>query len=184
MYKNKNKIKNIKKGLDFFVDLWYISTYGKQMYFTGEQNMQNDSDYYIVDKQVLPEVFVKVIKAKQLMLEDEKMTVQDAVSAAGISRSAFYKYKDHVSRLSESKRGRIMTVACNLEDRAGLLSTVLNVIARHGVNILTINQTIPINGVANVTISVDTGSSFDITALIESLKKITGVMALKVIARE
>ena len=156
--------------------------------FYGRTKMQNDSDYYsdyyIVDKNVLPEVFFKVIKAKQLMLADEKMTVQDAVSAAGISRSAFYKYKDHVSCLSESTRGRIMTIALNLKDRSGLLSDALNVIAKHNVNILTINQTIPINGVANVTISVDTVASFDITQLIESLKNIKGVMALKVIARE
>lgn len=146
--------------------------------------MQNDSDYYIVNKKVLPEVFAKVIEVKQLLAADESRTVQDAVSEVGISRSAYYKYKDQVSRLSESKRGRIMTIALNLEDRAGLLSTVLNVIARSRVNILTINQTIPINAVANVTISVDTGTNFDITALIDDLKTIKGVMTLKVIARE
>ena len=146
--------------------------------------MQSDSDYYIVDKKVMPEVFLKVLRAKQLMRSDESMTVMDAVAAAGISRSAFYKYKDHVSCLNESRRGRIMTVAFDLEDRSGLLSNVLNIIARHGVNILTINQTIPVNGIANVTISIDTGASFDITELIEKLKTTEGVMALKVIARE
>ena len=146
--------------------------------------MRNDSDFYIVNKAVLPEVFLKVTEAKQLMLSDGKMTVGEAVNAVGISRSAFYKYKDHVSPLSESQHGRIMIFALNLEDRAGLLSTVLNIIARHGVNVLTINQTIPINSVANVTISVDTGAGFDVTELIENLKASEGVMSLKVIARE
>ena len=146
--------------------------------------MNSDTDYYIVDKAVLPEVFSKVMEAKQLMLSDEKMTVGEAAAKVGISRSAFYKYKDHVSRLSESKRGRMMIFALNLEDRAGLLSTVLNIIARHGVNILTINQTIPVNAVANVTISVDTGAGFDVTELIENLKASEGVITLKVIARE
>ena len=152
--------------------------------FYRRTKMRNDSDYYIVDKEVLPEVFSKVMEAKQLMLSDEKMTVGEAVSKVGISRSAFYKYKDHVSCLSESKRGRMMIFAINLEDRAGLLSTVLNIIARHGVNILTINQTIPVNSVANVTISVDTGAGFDVTELIENLKASEGVITLKVIARE
>ena len=142
------------------------------------------SDYYIVDKLVLPEIFAKVVEAKQLMLSDEKLTVQEAVGKVGISRSAFYKYKDHVSRLGESTRGRIMTIAFNLMDKSGVLSAVLNEIASHGVNILTINQTIPINGIANVTVSVDTGGSFNVSALIENLNKTDGVTALKIIARE
>lgn len=147
--------------------------------------MDNASNYYIVDKRVLPEIFIKVVQAKQLMEADDSKTVLDAVNQVGISRSAFYKYKDYVSCLGENKRGRIMTIAFNLKDESGLLSVVLNVIAQHKVNILTINQTIPINDIANVTISVDIGSnSFDITELVENLKKINGVMTLKIIARE
>ena len=154
------------------------------MYFTGVQNMEKTSDFYIVDKCVLPEIFTKVVAAKNLMLSDEKLTVAEAVAKVGISRSAFYKYKDHVSCLGDSKMWRIMTVACNLRDEAGLLSCVLNIIASHGVNILTINQTIPINGIANVTISVDTGGGVDITDLMEKLQNTDGVLTLKIIARE
>lgn len=146
--------------------------------------MDKTCEYYIVDKRVLPEIFVKVVEAKQLMLADEKMTVQEAAAHVGISRSAFYKYKNYVSRLDESTRGRMMTIAFNLKDKSGILSAVLNKIAEYGVNILTINQTIPLNGIANVTISVDTGKGFDVTALIENLNKTNGVTALKIIARE
>jgi chorismate mutase len=124
------------------------------------------------------------MQAKQLMEADENQTVQDVVNKVGISRSAFYKYKDYISCLGENKRGRIMTIAFNLRDEAGLLSNVLNIIARHRLNILTINQTIPINEIANVTISVDIGNNFDVAELVENLKTINGVMTLKIIARE
>ncbi len=147
--------------------------------------MDDKTEFYVVDKKVLPEVFVKVTQAKRLMEADSAKTVQDAVNAVDISRSAFYKYKDHVSVLGENRRGRIMTIAFNLKDSPGLLSNVLNVIADDNVNVLTINQTIPINNVANVTISLDIGNhSVDIVGLIDKLKEIDGVMTLKIIARE
>lgn len=166
-------------------EVWYYSTYGKQMSTKEEQNLNNKTEFYIVDKRVLPEVFIKVTEAKRLMEADSVKTVQDAVNAVGISRSAFYKYKDYVMVLGENRRGRIMTIAFNLKDSPGLLSNVLNVIAGDKVNILTINQTIPINNIANVTISVDIGNhSVDIVGLIDKLRQIDGVMTLKIIARE
>ena len=120
-----------------------------------------------------------------LMETNSVKTVQDAVNAVGISRSVFYKYKDYVTALGENSRGRIMTLAFNLADSPGLLSNVLNVIADNKVNILTINQTIPINNIAFVTISVDIGNQpVDIVGLIDRLKEIDGVMTLKIIARE
>lgn len=147
--------------------------------------MSYESDLYIVDSRVLPEVFGKVIAVKKLMAENSSLTVQGAVSQVGISRSAFYKYKDYIFPLGEDKRGQTVIFACNLSDEPGLLSTVLNMIAAEGVNILTINQTIPINGIANVTISVEIGGiKNDITVLLDKLRVIKGLLSIKIIARE
>lgn len=147
--------------------------------------MKNSSDYYIVDKKVLPEVFVKVIEAKELLTSQKVKSVQEACETVDVSRSAFYKYKDYISPLGDTDRGRTVIVAFNLKDKAGLLSNVLNIMAECGANILTINQTIPVNNIANVTISVETSHlKPDINELLENIKKIKGVMALKIIARE
>lgn len=147
--------------------------------------MADKSNLYIVDKKVLPEVFLKVVEAKRLMEMDSAKTIQEAVNAVGISRSAFYKYRDYVFPLGDNSRGRTVTIAFNLNDTPGLLSNVLNIIASEKVNILTINQTIPINNVANVTITAETGDMLvELSDLIEKIKKISGVITLKIIARE
>ncbi|MCD7904347.1 MAG: ACT domain-containing protein [Clostridiales bacterium] len=146
--------------------------------------MEDTSKYLIIDKGVLPEVFLKVIDAKRLVAT-EGLSVSDAAAAVGISRSAFYKYRDNVFLLGENRRGSTVIVALDLDHRPGLLSNVLNTIADFGANILTINQTIPINGVANVTISAELNSpTQDADGLIQKLKGIRGVLALKIIARE
>ncbi len=146
--------------------------------------MEDTSKYLIVDKNVLPEVFLKVIDAKRLV-SSEGLSVSDAAAAVGISRSAFYKYRDNVFPLGDKRRGSTVIIAFDLDHRPGLLSNVLNTIADFGANILTINQTIPINGVANVTISVELNSPLkDIDGLIQKIKGIKGVLALKIIAGE
>lgn len=147
--------------------------------------MNDDSRFYVIDKKILPEVFIKVVEAKKLMENGKVKTIQDAVSSVGISRSAFYKYKEFVFPLNEYSRGRTVTFGLNLDNTLGLLSNVLNVIAGEGANILTINQTIPINNIANVTITVETNvmtAEFDL--LLEKLEKISGVLSIKIIARE
>lgn len=147
--------------------------------------MQDDSNLFIVDKKVLPEVFHKVVEAKELIESSPSMTVQDAVNAVGISRSAFYKYRDFVYKLNETSRGHTATIAFNLNDTPGLLSNVLDVMAKESINILTINQNIPINGIANVTISAQTNlMKIELVEALEKVKKIKGVMALKILARE
>ncbi len=154
------------------------------MYTEGEQKMKNSSDYYVVSKKVLPEVFLKVVKVKELLENNSKISVQKACKAAGVSRSAYYKYKDYISPLGGS-HGKTAIIAFNLRDEAGLLSNVLNIMAKEGANILTINQTIPINSMANVTISLETGGLLlDIHKLAEKIKNIEGVISLKIIARE
>ena len=118
--------------------------------------MKEDKNYYIVDKTVLPEIFLKVMEVKNLLESKKEKTVQDAVNKVGISRSAFYKYRDAVHPLYENTRGKTVTVSMNLDHTPGLLSSVLNSVAGEGANILTINQTIPINGIANVTLCIET----------------------------
>ncbi|WP_370782005.1 ACT domain-containing protein [Eubacterium ventriosum] len=147
--------------------------------------MQKDKNFYIVDKSVLPEIFLRVMDVKNLLESGKEKTVQDAVQKVGISRSAFYKYRDAIFPLFENTRGKTVTVALNLDNTSGLLSMVLNSIANAGANILTINQTIPINGIANVTITIETDRlNMDLGDLVKTIEKLNGVQTFNIIARE
>ena len=112
--------------------------------------------YYIVAAEALPEIFIKVAEAKRMMQTGEAGTVGAATRAVGISRSAFYKYKDAVQPFNNMKAGRIITFYTMLKDSPGVLSNVLSIFAGSGANILTINQSIPTNGCAAVTVSAET----------------------------
>ena len=112
--------------------------------------------YYIVEAKALPEVFLKVAEAKWLLETGEATTVNEAARATGISRSAFYKYRDAIAPFQNLMAGRILTFQFILRDVTGLLSSILTIFAQFGANILTINQTIPTNGCASVTLSAET----------------------------
>ena len=112
--------------------------------------------YYLVEAGVLPEVFTKVTEARELLETGEVRTVADAVERVGISRSAFYKYKDSVMPFRDMRQGSIVTFNALLRDKKGVLSSLLAIFADSGANILTINQSIPTNGTAFVTISAIT----------------------------
>ena len=112
------------------------------------------SKLYIVEASMLPEVFLKVCEAKEYLETGASKTVADAVAKAGISRSAFYKYKDAVQPFRDLKRDRVVTMSIITIDKLGTLSSVLSIFASSGANILTINQSIPTNGVAIVTLSI------------------------------
>lgn len=112
------------------------------------------TNLYIVDASMLPDVFIKVCEAKEYLETGQADTVADAVAKAGISRSAFYKYKDAVQPFRDLKRDRVVTMSIITMDRPGALSSVLAIFASSGANILTINQSIPTNGVGIVTISI------------------------------
>lgn len=114
------------------------------------------SNLYIVDSSVLPEVFLKVCQAKEYLQTGEAETVAEAVAKAGISRSAFYKYKDAVHPFWDLARDRVVTMSIITMDKPGALSSVLAIFASSGANILTINQSIPANGVGMVTLSITT----------------------------
>ncbi|MFI3174239.1 MAG: ACT domain-containing protein [Bacillota bacterium] len=147
--------------------------------------MSQEQNYFIVEKSVLPEIFLKVIEVKQILESKQSTSIQEAVAEVGISRSAFYKYRDSVQPFYEHTVGRTVTMGITLTDKAGLLSLILNGIADKGANVLTINQMIPINGVAYLTIAIETkdmeGTLGELTQTIEQLQ---GVQALKMIARQ
>lgn len=128
--------------------------------------MEQKQTYYIVEASALPEVYLKAAEAKRLLETGEVQTVNEAALRTGISRSAYYKYRDTVKPLQNMMAGRILTFQMTLRDIAGLLSSILTIFAQNGANILTINQTIPTNGCAAVTISAETT---DMTAPVETL---------------
>lgn len=113
--------------------------------------------YFIVEASALPEIFRKVAEAKRLLELGEAETVHQATEMVGISRSAFYKYKDAVRPFNDMLHGRIVTFQLLLRDEPGVLSGTLNIFAGTGVNILTLNQSIPLNGCAVVTMTAETG---------------------------
>ena len=116
--------------------------------------MADSTEYYVVKQRALPEVLLKVVEAKRLVESKRAMSVQDAVDKVGISRSSFYKYKDDIFKFHDNAQGSTITLTLDMDDEPGALSDVLKVIADCGANILTIHQSIPINGVAAVSISV------------------------------
>ena len=124
---------------------------------TNEVNiMEKAPKYFIVDSSALPEIFRKVAEAKRMLETGETDKVNVATKAVGISRSAFYKYRDAVRPFNDMKTGRIITFYTMLKNNPGVLSDVLSIFAGSGANILTINQSIPTNGCAAVTISAET----------------------------
>jgi len=147
--------------------------------------MNKDSTYLLVDTSVLPEVFSKVIEVKQILGKGKIKSINEAVKEVGISRSAFYKYKDYVFPFYEISRGKVMTLFFVVEDLSGVLSSIINQIALAKANILTINQNIPINGLADVTISIETaGMIKDIKDFMDDIGKIEGVRRQEILARE
>ncbi|KNY28242.1 ACT domain-containing protein [Pseudobacteroides cellulosolvens] len=147
--------------------------------------MNKDSTYLLVDASVLPEVFSKVIEVKQILGKGKIKSINEAVKEVGISRSAFYKYKDYVFPFYETSRGKVMTLFFVVEDLSGILSSIINQIALAKANILTINQNIPINGLADVTISIETaGMIKDIKELMNEIGRIEGVRRQEILARE
>lgn len=145
--------------------------------------MSKAPNYYIVDAEALPEIFRKVVDARRMLDTGEAETVNQAVQLAGISRSAFYKYKDAVRPFQNMLHGRIVTFQIMLKDEPGILSHVLNLFAGFGANILTINQGIPINGCAVVTVNAETsGLEGSLQELLARLNGAEGVLRGEILA--
>ena len=139
--------------------------------------------YYLVAAEALPEIFIRVAEAKRMMQTGEADTVGAATKMAGISRSAFYKYKDAVQPFQNMKAGHIITLYALLRDNPGVLSNYLSIFAASGANILTINQTIPTNGCAGVTVSAETSDMTEtMDELFSHLAAAEGVLRFEIMA--
>ena len=139
--------------------------------------------YYLVQADALPEVFLRVMEAKELLETNECRTVAEAVERVGLSRSAFYKYRDVISEFRDLAGGRIVTYHVLLRDRTGLLSVLLSIFAEAGANILTINQSIPSDGAALVVISASGGETgLSSEELLLRIRGVPGVIRADVLA--
>ena len=154
--------------------------------------MLEDSKYYVIKKKAVPEVLLKVLEVQKLLDAEQAKSIQEATETVGISRSSYYKYKDDIFPFHASKKGRNITFVIEVEDQPGVMATVLQVFANYKANILTIHQSIPVNGVATLTLSVEvletTGNvsrmETDVSAMIESVEKLDNITYVKIIAKE
>ena len=147
--------------------------------------MAEKSRYFVLREKAVPEVLLKVVEAKRLLDSGRVLSVQEAVDQVGISRSSYYKYKDDIFPFHDSARGKTITFACSMDDKPGLLSDVLKVVADFGANILTIHQTIPINGIASLSLSVQIlDTTGDVSEMVAEIEKRSGVHNVKVLGRE
>lgn len=147
--------------------------------------MQEKDNYYVVKKKALPEVLLKVVEAKRLLESQRAMTGQEATDKVELSRSSFYKYKDDIFPFRDNTRGKTITFVIQIDDEPGLLSQVLAKIADYKANVLTIHQTIPINGIASLTLSVDIlNDTGDSSSMIEEIEHLSGIHYLKILSRE
>ena len=139
--------------------------------------------YYIVEATALPEVFLKVAEAKWLLETGQVATVHEATRATGISRSAFYKYRDAIAPFQNMMAGRILSFQFLLRDERGLLSSILSIFAQFGANILTIHQTVPTGGSASVSVSAETGLMHrSVEELLQEIQKVDGVLDAHILA--
>ena len=147
--------------------------------------MSEKDKYYLVKEKAVPEVLLKVIEAKRLLDSGKAITVQEAAEQLGISRSSFYKYKDDIFPFHENNRGKTINIMLLLDDEPGLLSNVLNEIAKCRANILTIHQSIPIGGIASVTLGMEMRpDTKEINDIITAIEGIQGINSLKILGRE
>ena len=145
--------------------------------------MANNPKYYIVEASALPEVFLKVAEAKRLLSTGEAATVNEATKLTGISRSAFYKYRDAVLPFQHMMSGRVITFQFLLQDEPGALSCLLTVFTEHKANILTINSIVPTNGCAIVTISAETMNlNIPVEEMLRLMRQVKGVLKADILA--
>lgn len=147
--------------------------------------MEEKSRYFVVKQKAVPEVLLKVVEAKKLLESERVITVQEATDRVGISRSSFYKYKEDIFPFYDNAKGKTITLVMQMDDEPGLLSDLLHIIAVYRANILTIHQSIPVNGVATLTISVEVlESTGNVSRMVEDLEEKNGVHYVKILARE
>ncbi|EUB15283.1 ACT domain protein [Shuttleworthella sp. MSX8B] len=147
--------------------------------------MTDKTAYYVLKEKAVPEVLLKVVQAKDLLDSGRCDSIQEATASVGISRSSFYKYKDDIFKFHESNRGKTITMMISLEDAPGLLSAVIRIVAEYHANILTLHQSIPVNNMASITLSVEVlPETLDLSDMINTIEKTRGIGYVKILARE
>lgn len=147
--------------------------------------MRVKNGYFVVKQKAVPEVLLKVVEAKRLVESGKALSIQEAVDEVGISRSSFYKYKEDIFPFHENAQGTTITLTFQMDDETGLLSDVLKIVADCGANILTIHQSIPINSVASLSLSVQVlPTTGDISEMIDAMEAKQGVHNVKILASE
>ena len=147
--------------------------------------MGDKSKYFLVKQKAVPEVLLKVVEAKRLLESERAITVQEATEKVGISRSSFYKYKDDILPFYDNAKGKTITLVIQMDDEQGLLSDLLHVVAVYKANIMTIHQSIPVGGVATLTLSVEVRENTgNVSTMVEELEAVSGVHYVKILARE
>ena len=142
------------------------------------------SGFFLVREEILPEAIKKTIKVKEMLKRGDARTINEAVEKMDLSRSAYYKYKDFVFPFYEASQDKIITLTLLLEHRQGVLSSVLNMISQESGSVLTINQGIPLQGVANVTVSIETANlAIDLEGLLDKLRMVDGVRRMEVLGQ-
>ncbi|MBR9938376.1 ACT domain-containing protein [Oscillospiraceae bacterium Marseille-Q3528] len=147
--------------------------------------MSEKKKYYVVTGKAVPEVLLKVVEAKKLLDAEKVLTVQEATDQVGISRSSFYKYKDDIFPFHENAKGRTITMMMQMDDEPGALSEVLGKVAEYNANILTIHQSVPINGIASLTMSIEVlPTTKDLSEMMEQMESQKEIHYVKILARE
>lgn len=139
-----------------------------------------NSDFYLVRKRAVPETLLKVVEVNRLLSAGKVKTIQEAVDRVGISRSSYYKFKNDIEEFHSSMVGMTLTLSMEISDETGILSDILREIADFGANILTIHQSIPIGGMASVSISMQVlKSSENVSGLLENLEQLSGIRKIR-----
>ena len=147
--------------------------------------MSEKTTYFVLKEKAVPEVLRKVVEAKRLIESGRCISVQEATDRVGISRSSFYKYKEDIFPFHDNVKGKTITMVIQVEDEPGILSEILQTVARYHANILTIHQSIPVNGIASLTLSVDVlPETGDVSEMVEVMEKTQGIQYVKILARE
>ncbi len=145
---------------------------------------EEKTKYFVVKQKAVPEVLLKVVEAKKLWESEQAATVQEAAERVGISRSSFYKYKDDIFPFYDNTKGKTVTFVLQMNDEQGLLSDLLHVVAVYKANILTIHQSIPVNGVATLTLSVEVrANTGNISEMVAEMEARQGIHYVKILAR-
>ena len=147
--------------------------------------MEKKTKYYVVREKAVPEVLLKVVEAKRILDSERATTVQEATEQVGISRSSFYKYKEDIFPFYDNTKGKTVTFVVQMDDEQGLLSDLLHIVAVYKANILTIHQSIPVNGVATLTLSVEVkDNTGNISKMVEEIEEQDGIHYVKIVSRE